>query len=109
MSRKAADVAPKASRSLIAPARVFTVICVPRKPRILETGAIYHVTARGNRRQELFRSPPDQGLYLSARGRAAALSRVRRRRRHRLASTVAWGHVRDLTPVVSGRATPRAG
>jgi REP-associated tyrosine transposase len=37
---------------------------------MLQIGGIYHVTARGNRRQEIFRSPPDQALYLGLLGTA---------------------------------------
>ena len=38
---------------------------VPRPLRIQAAGAIYHVVARGNRRQEIFRSDADYELYLA--------------------------------------------
>jgi putative transposase len=38
---------------------------MPRKPRIHFPGALYHVIARGNRREKIFRSEKDYQLYLS--------------------------------------------
>jgi len=38
---------------------------MPRKPRIHFPGALYHVIARGNRREKIFRSKKDYQLYLS--------------------------------------------
>ena len=38
---------------------------VPRPLRVQAPGAIYHVVARGNRRQDVFRSEADYKLYLS--------------------------------------------
>lgn len=38
---------------------------MPRPLRILVAGGIYHVTARGNRRQEIFRDESDYGQFLA--------------------------------------------
>ncbi|NLL47801.1 MAG: transposase [Firmicutes bacterium] len=38
---------------------------MPRKPRIWYPGAIYHVTCRGNHRQNIFRDSMDRYVYLS--------------------------------------------
>ena len=38
---------------------------MPRKPRIHFPGAFYHVIARGNRREKIFRNEKDYQLYLS--------------------------------------------
>jgi len=35
-----------------------------RKPRIHFPGALYHVIARGNRREKIFRDEKDYQLYL---------------------------------------------
>jgi REP element-mobilizing transposase RayT len=45
---------------------------MPRPPRTIEPGAIYHVTARGNRRQLLFRDDDDRRLFLTLLDTVAA-------------------------------------
>ena len=45
---------------------------MPRPPRIQFPGAIYHVSARGNRREETFRCEADYALYLALVSRIAA-------------------------------------
>jgi putative transposase len=37
---------------------------MPRGPRLLAPGAIYHVTARGNRRQEVFTDAAERAFFL---------------------------------------------
>lgn len=39
---------------------------MPRKPRIEFDGAFYHVIARGNQKQKIFRQPADRQKYLQA-------------------------------------------
>jgi REP element-mobilizing transposase RayT len=38
---------------------------VPRPPRVLVAGGIYHLTSRGNRRQEIFRDDVDRRYFLA--------------------------------------------
>lgn len=44
---------------------------MPRKPRELVPGGIYHVFARGNRRQQIFFDDSDRKVYLGCWGAAA--------------------------------------
>lgn len=46
---------------------------MPRPPRIAPPGAILHITARGNRRQEIFLDDGDRHRFLSVLGRAVSL------------------------------------
>lgn len=43
---------------------------MPRSVRIEYAGAIYHVMARGNRRQEIFLSDQDREMFLATLGQA---------------------------------------
>jgi putative transposase len=52
---------------------------VPRAPRVQIPNGIYHVTARGNRRQQIFLDPEDHVLFLK---RLEAIVRRRRWRCH---------------------------
>jgi putative transposase len=45
---------------------------MPRPPRTIEPGAIYHVTSRGNRRQPLFSDDDDRRHFLSLLDAVAA-------------------------------------
>jgi putative transposase len=45
---------------------------VPRSIRIEYAGAFYHVMARGNRREEIFRGDQDRQLFLKTLGEACA-------------------------------------
>ena len=36
-----------------------------RGPRLVEPGGIYHLTARGNRRQAIFRDDHDRRIFLA--------------------------------------------
>jgi putative transposase len=45
---------------------------MPRPPRNVTPGGIYHITARGNRRQRIFLSDEDREIFLSLLARAAS-------------------------------------
>jgi putative transposase len=51
--------------------------CMPRKPRILFEGAIYHVTFRGNNRQPIFEDLHDRKRMIERLTDAADMFRVR--------------------------------
>lgn len=71
-----------------------------RKPRVHFPGALYHVIARGNQRQKVFRSDLDRARYLEL------LSRYQKRYRFRLYAYVLMAnHVHLL---VEARLTPLA-
>ncbi|HEX5617930.1 MAG TPA: transposase [Solirubrobacteraceae bacterium] len=48
---------------------------MPRKPREDVPGAVHHVTARGNRKQEIFLGAEDRETYLDLLGEVVALQR----------------------------------
>src|SRR5215207_1121344 len=48
---------------------------MPRKPREDVPGAVHHVTARGNRKQEIFLDADDRATYLFLLGEVVMLRR----------------------------------
>lgn len=63
VTRGRGDVKVFRSR-LLGSARRATLVCVPRPPRIGVPNGIYHVTSRGNRRQQIFLDDGDRRLFL---------------------------------------------
>lgn len=53
------------------------MISLPRRPRLLFAGGTYHVTARGNNGDEIFRNDCDRATYLGVLARAVGVTGVR--------------------------------
>ena len=65
VSRNGTDVRTKYASALVPSARRPYAGCIPRLPRLQAVDAIYHVTARGNRRQQIFFDDADHERFLS--------------------------------------------
>lgn len=50
---------------------------MPRPPRLFTPGALYHITARGNRKQPIFLTDNDRELFLTLLGRIFAQLNLR--------------------------------
>src|SRR4051812_43300245 len=50
---------------------------MPKPPRVLYNGALYHVMARGNRRREIFRDDVDRLRFLEILGEARQRYHIR--------------------------------
>jgi putative transposase len=64
MSKRAYEFEPKVTTIAIRTSATRTVWFVPRPPRVLVPNGIYHVTARGNRRQRIFVDSDDHVRFL---------------------------------------------
>ena len=70
------------------------MLSVPRSIRIDYPGAFYHVMARGNRREKIFRSDYDGKLFLDTLGEACGEEKQIRRASFTAAASdedVVWG------------------
>ena len=62
---------------------------MPRQVRIQYPGALYHVMARGDRREEIYRDDEDRRMFLEALGEVLPGSRkLLKRRREILEASV---------------------
>jgi putative transposase len=65
MSKKADGFELKVTTPTECTSGARTVLLVPRALRVQVPDGVYHVTARGNRRQQIFAEPEDHGRFLT--------------------------------------------